>query len=50
MMLGAFFMGAWLGANLDQPVFALAHGMLLWSGCITLLAWTWVRRLPLPNP
>ena len=48
MMLGAFFMGSWLGAHMDQPVFALAHGMLLWSLCIGLLAWTWVRRLPIP--
>jgi DHA1 family bicyclomycin/chloramphenicol resistance-like MFS transporter len=49
MMLGAFFMGSWLGAHMDQPVFALAHGMLLWSLCIGLLAWTWVRRLPTPG-
>jgi len=46
MMLGAFFMGGWLGSHLAQPVLALAHGMLLWSLCIGLLAWTWVRRLP----
>jgi len=49
MMLGAFSMGAWLGAHLAQPVFALAHGMLLCSLIIGLLAWTWVRRLPLPG-
>lgn len=46
MMLGAFFMGGWLGAHMAQPSLALAHGMLLWSLCIGLLAWTWVRRLP----
>jgi len=46
MMLGAFFMGGWLGSHMAQPIFALAHGMLLWSLCIGLLAWTWVRRLP----
>jgi len=46
MMLGAFFMGGWLGTHLGQPVFALAHGMLMWSLCIAVLAWTWVRRLP----
>jgi len=46
MMLGAFFMGGWLGAHMAQPSLALAHGMLLSSLCIGLLAWTWVRRLP----
>jgi MFS transporter, DHA1 family, multidrug resistance protein len=46
MMLGAFFMGGWLGSHMAQPSLALAHGMLLWSLCIGLLAWTWVRRLP----
>ena len=46
MMLGAFFMGGWLGAHMAQPSLALAHGMLLWSLIIGLLAWTWVRRLP----
>lgn len=49
MMLGAFFTGAWLGAHMDQPALALAHGMLLWSVCIGLIAWTWVRRLALPE-
>jgi len=46
MMLGAFFMGSWLGTHMAQPVFAMAHGMLLCSLCIGLVAWTWVRRLP----
>jgi len=49
MMLGAFFMGDWLGAHMDHPSLALAQGMLLWSLCIGLLAWTWVRRLPPPG-
>lgn len=44
MMLGAFFMGGWLGQHMDDPVFALAHGMLLWSGFIALVAWTLVQR------
>ena len=44
MMLGAFFMGGWLGQHMDEPVFALAHGMLLWSGFIALVAWTLVQR------
>jgi DHA1 family bicyclomycin/chloramphenicol resistance-like MFS transporter len=49
MMLGAFFMGNWLGAHMDHPSLALTQGMLLWSLCIGLLAWTWVRRLPPPG-
>ena len=44
MMLGAFFMGGWLGQHMDDPVFALAHGMLLWGGIIALVAWTVVQR------
>ena len=44
MMLGAFFMGGWLGTHMDQPVFALAHGLLLWSVVITFVAWTAVQR------
>jgi len=44
MMLGAFFMGGWLGRHMDVPVFALAHGMLLWSATIALVAWTAVQR------
>ena len=44
MMLGAFFMGSWLGSHMDQPVFALAHGLLLWSVVITVVAWTAVQR------
>jgi DHA1 family bicyclomycin/chloramphenicol resistance-like MFS transporter len=44
MMLGAFFTGGWLGTHMDQPVFALAHGLLLWACTITLVAWTAVQR------
>ncbi len=44
MMLGAFFMGGWLGRHMDVPLFALAHGMLLWSVVIALVAWTAVQR------
>ncbi len=44
MMLGAFFIGGWLGSHMDNPVFALAHGLLLWSVFITVVAWTLVRR------
>ena len=44
MMLGAFFMGGWLSTHLDRPVFALAHGLLLWALVITCVAWTSVQR------
>ncbi len=44
MMLGAFFMGGWLGQNMDVPLFALAHGLLLWSAVIAAVAWTAVQR------
>jgi len=43
-MLGAFFMGGWLGTQMHEPVFALAHGMLLWSVVISIVAWTLVQR------
>ncbi len=48
MMLGAFFMGGWLGRHMDVPVFAMAHGMLLWSAVIALIAWTAVQRYGKP--
>ena len=44
MMLGAFFMGGWIGRHMDVPVLTLAHGMLLWSSVIALIAWTAVQR------
>jgi DHA1 family bicyclomycin/chloramphenicol resistance-like MFS transporter len=44
MMLGAFFMGGWIGQHLDNPVLALADGVLLWGACITTIAWTAVQR------
>ena len=44
MMLGAFFMGGWLGAHMDQPIFALTNGILLWACIITIVAWTAVQR------
>jgi DHA1 family bicyclomycin/chloramphenicol resistance-like MFS transporter len=37
---------------MHEPVFALAHGLLLWSVVIALVAWTLVQRhgraAPLP--
>ena len=44
MMLGAFFMGGWLGENMQMPLLALAHGMLLWCVVIAAVAWTAVQR------
>ena len=44
MLLGAFFMGGWLGRNMDVPLLALAHGLLLWSAVIAAVAWTAVQR------
>ena len=44
MMVGAFFMGGWLGRNMEVPLLALAHGMLLWSAVIAAVAWTAVQR------
>lgn len=44
MMVGAFGMGAWLGAHMQVPVLALAHGLLLWSSLLALLGWTAVQR------
>ena len=44
MMLGAFFMGSWLGRNMQVPLLALADGLLLWSSVIALVAWTAVQR------
>ncbi len=50
MMLGAFFMGGWLGTHMDRPVFALAHGLLLCAVFITFVAWTGVQRHGRPEP
>ncbi|MDQ3272153.1 MAG: Bcr/CflA family efflux MFS transporter [Pseudomonadota bacterium] len=44
MMLAAFAMGGWLGSHLDGTVFPLAYGVMFWSICIALIAWTLVRR------
>ena len=44
MMLAAFAMGGWLGTHLDGTVFPLAYGVLFWSLCIALTAWTLVQK------
>ncbi len=44
MMLGAFFMGGWLGTHMAQPLFALVHGVLGCAIAIAWVAWTMVQR------
>jgi DHA1 family bicyclomycin/chloramphenicol resistance-like MFS transporter len=45
MMVGAFFVGSWLGRSMgDVPLLPMAHGMLLWSVVIAVVAWTAVQR------
>ncbi len=43
MMVAAFAMGGWLGANMDGTVFPMVHGILFWSVMIALSAWTLVQ-------
>ncbi len=44
MMLTAFGMGGWLGTHMDGTVFPLTNGILFWSVCAALAAWTLVRK------
>lgn len=44
MMLGAFGMGAWLGAHNDGTVFPLTNGMWFWTVVIALICWTLVQK------
>ena len=44
MMLAAFAMGSWLGANMDGTVLPLTLGVWFWSALIALTAWTLVQR------
>ncbi|MES2685884.1 MAG: multidrug effflux MFS transporter [Pseudomonadota bacterium] len=44
MMLAAFAMGGWLGSHMDGTVFPLAYGVLFWSACISVTAWTLVQK------
>ncbi|MBT2324484.1 hypothetical protein J7E62_19240 [Variovorax paradoxus] len=44
MMLAAFGIGGWLGARMDGTVLPLALGMWFWSACLSLVAWTLVRK------
>ena len=48
MTLVAFGMGTWIGTHMDNPLLALAHGLLLWSCCVALIGTFAVRRIPLP--
>jgi len=49
MTLVAFGMGTWLGTHMDNPLLALAHGLLLWSCCVALIGTFAVRRIPLAS-
>lgn len=44
MMIAAFAMGGWLGRFMDGTVLPMAHGILFWSVCIALTAWTLVQK------
>lgn len=53
MMLTAFAMGRWLGANMDGTVFPLANGMWFWGVMTASVAWllVWrVREAPAAEP
>lgn len=52
MMLSAFAMGGWLGSHMDGTVFPMTNGILFWSVCVALAAWTLVRKHgdPAPQP
>ncbi len=45
MMLSAFAMGSWLGANMDGSRFPLTNGMWFWGGMTALVAWGLVYRV-----
>lgn len=44
MMLAAFGIGGWLGTRLDNTVYPLTNGIWFWSVCISVAAWTLVRK------
>ncbi|MGL1834895.1 multidrug effflux MFS transporter [Rhodocyclaceae bacterium SMB388] len=44
MMLSAFAMGAWLGANMDGTRFPLTNGIWFWSVMTAVVAWGLVYR------
>ena len=46
MMLVAFGMGTWIGTHMSNPLLALAHGLVMWSSCVVLVAWFGVRKIP----
>jgi DHA1 family bicyclomycin/chloramphenicol resistance-like MFS transporter len=52
MMLAAFAMAGWLGSHMNGTVYPLAYGVLFWSVCIALTAWTVVQKYgdPVPPP
>ena len=44
MMLAAFAIGGWLGANLDGTVWPLVQGIAFWSVVLATIAWTLVQK------
>ena len=48
MMLTAFGVGLWVGANLDGSVWPLVHGVAFWATALALVAWTLVQKFGEP--
>ncbi len=46
MMVFAFAMGQWLGANMDDSVLPLTNGMWFWGVVTAVVAWGLVGRVP----
>jgi DHA1 family bicyclomycin/chloramphenicol resistance-like MFS transporter len=49
MTLVAFGMGTWIGTHMTDPLQTLAHGIMLWSLCLCLIASFAVRQLTTPQ-
>jgi DHA1 family bicyclomycin/chloramphenicol resistance-like MFS transporter len=47
MTLVAFGMGTWIGTHMTDPLHTMAQGIMLWAGCLSLIASFAVRKLPL---
>ena len=43
-MLAAFFMGAWLGENLNGTVFPMVNAIACWACAVALIAWGLIPR------
>lgn len=46
MMVAAFAMGQWLGANMDGTVLPLTNGLWFWGAATAAVAWGLVGRVP----